>query len=230
MEVRNTKRIVEHIRIDSLNFLFRCLKDLGILIPRQLTIEQYIKLFSNPVSGIACEVDAYNHDHRVNYHCKNIRYSKSMILRALKFWLVYTAKYYIKISSIYNPLINFKSQLEGTLSELRGLIVYIKKELPDSFLFSHRYIEPGNFKDYSDDTPCALLKKKYPIIKKDQPLWIQKGKRDIFFDIHLRDLGISFTVFPNEHPYIPRQKITRVGMTEKGNVYIMMDNGAQKNK
>ena len=58
---------------------------MAIIIPRQLTMEQYIKLFSNPVSGIVCEVDAYNRDHRVKYHCQNIRYSKSMILKALDF-------------------------------------------------------------------------------------------------------------------------------------------------
>lgn len=205
---------------------------MGILIPRQLTIEQYVKLFSNPVSGIACEVDAYNRDHRVKYHCKNIRYSKSMILRALKFWLEYMAKYYAKISRIYNPLINFKYQLEGTLSELRGLIVYIKKELPDSFLFSHRHIDAqwGTKDSKGMVAQHQLLSNKYPMLFKTSSFTGYNDKKELCVFIETI-IGIKFTVFPNEHPYIERQKISRVGMTEKGNVYIMMSkDGAHKKK
>jgi len=189
-------------------------------------MEQYIKLFSNPVSGIACEVDAYNRDHRVKYHCQNIRYSKSMILKALYFWEKQYDRYLELLKKAqFNPL--FDSFDKNKENEILKSIILVHN-LPDSFLFSHRYIQPGHFKDYSDDTPCALIKKKYPIIEKDRPLWIQKGKRDIFFGIHLTYLGIHFTVFPNEHPYIPRQKISRVGMTEKGNVFVIHKNGAQR--
>jgi hypothetical protein len=199
---------------------------MGILIPRQLTIEQYIKLFSNPVSGLVCEVDAYNRDHRVNYHTKNIRYSKSMMLKALDFWFDQLYDYYTKIWHMRKPFIDMSANVFELVKEL-GSRMELVRSCPDTFLFSHRYIQPGNFKDYTDDTPCALLKKKYPnIIKKDQPLWIQKGKRDIFFDIHLRDLGIHFTVFPNEHPYITRDKISKVGKTDRGNVFVL--HGAQK--
>ena len=201
---------------------------LAILIRRQLTIEQYIKLFSNPVSGLVCEVDAYNRDHRVKYHVKNIRYSKSMILRALKFWLEYTAKYYAKISRIYNPLIDIKSQFEDVLSNLRGLIIYIKKQLPDSFLFSHRHIEkmtiPNEMKSHGLQTQGHILAKKYK-----QNIVFQKGTLQPYWNIGT-DIGIEFTVFPCEHPYIPRQKISKVGITDKGNVYILYNAEKKKKK
>jgi hypothetical protein len=223
MEVRNTKRIVEHIRIDSLNFLFRCLKDLGILIPRQLDMEQYIKLFSNPVSGIACEVDAYNHDHRVKYHTKNIRYSKSMILKALYFWEKQYDRYLQLLKKAqFNPL--FKSKYDDYKENEALKLIMMVHNFPDTFLFSHRYIQEMNinhYRSYGGKNPAQtnhLLNKKYNMEFRPQEQTMQHFARI------KTNVGIEFTVFPNEHPYIQKQKITRVGMTDSGNVFVLHGN------
>lgn len=197
---------------------------------RHLSNNQWIQLYSNPVSGIVFNSLPNCMELPARQRLWKIRYSKSMILKALEFWHWYFYNNYLKMKRVYNPLKNYSDIVWRDMDDIAVVYLMIKDEYPDTFLFSHRHIKPGNFKDYIDDTPCALLKKKYPIIKKDQPLWIQEGKRDIFFDIHLRDLGISFTVFPNEHPYIPRQKISRVGMTEKGNVFVMMAKDGARRK
>ena len=68
---------------------------MGILIPRQLTNNQFIKLFSNPVSGIACESSYIERmELPARERLYKIRYSKSMMLGALKFWFDYSEKYY----------------------------------------------------------------------------------------------------------------------------------------
>lgn len=190
-----------------------------ILIPRQLTQQQYIKLFSNPVSGIACEVDAYNRDHRVNYHCQNIRYSKSMMVRALEFWLDYSQKYYNKIKRIYHPLVNNHVQIHNTLMNFQVMIGMVKG-YPDSYLFSHRYIRPVQYKKYSNSLKIQhkLLQDKLGI----KMIKFQEGTLEPYHIMHgYGDFDLEFTVFPNEHPYIPKQKIIKVGMTDRGNVYVL---------
>jgi len=73
-----------------------------------------------------------------------------------------------------------------------------------------------------------ILNKKYPMLfEQCNSYGFQEQTMDIYYRIKT-NVGIEFTVFPNEHPYIPRQKISRVGMTEKGNVYVLHKNGAQK--
>jgi hypothetical protein len=191
---------------------------MGILIPRQLTKEQYIKLFSNPVPAIACEMETITWNQSDSL--KDIRYSKSMMVRALDFWFNQLHSYCMKVWAIPHPLINAVGYIMDELKELGEVLYMVREELPDSFLFSHRYIRPGSFKDFSDDTQCKLLKNKYPMIK-DYPLHYQQTKHDPYFKIDMNTLGIGFTVFPNEHPYIQKQKITKVGMTDKGNVYVL---------
>jgi hypothetical protein len=200
---------------------------LGILIPRQLTQEQYIKLFSNPVSGIACEVDAYNRDHRVKYHCKNIRYSKSMIVKALDFWFDQLHAYFMKVWYIRHPMMDVSQHIIPELKRLGEIMCMIKDHCPDTFLFSHRYISSISIQPTKYSTgmreQSKLLSNKYEDI-----FFFQEGSLQPYKPIKT-NVGIEFTVFPNEHPYITRQKISRVGMTEKGNVFVMMSkDGAQK--
>lgn len=192
---------------------------MGILIPRQLTKEQYVKLFSNPVSGITADFGVLTEAQNWEF-IKNIRYSKSMMVRALDFWFDQLHAYCMKVWAIPHPLINAVSYIMNELKELGHILYMVKEELPDTFLFSHRYIRPGSFKDFSDDTQCKLLKNKYPMIK-DYPLHYQQTKHDPYFKIDINILGIGFTVFPNEHPYIQKQKIVKVGMTKQGNVMII---------
>ena len=199
-------------------------------------MEQYIKLFSNPVSGIACEVDAYNRDHRVKYHCQNIRYSKSMILKALYFWNKQMVNYFNKIRTVYNPLrTGIITQLQDQIIKIMDIREKVSK-FPDTFLFSHRYIQdmsvgmdkPGYKYTKSMNIQSNILNKKYPMLfEQCNSYGFQEQTMDIYYRIKT-NVGIEFTVFPNEHPYIPRQKISRVGMTEKGNVYVLHKNGAQK--
>ena len=193
-----------------------------IKIKRHLLYTQYIKLFSNPISGIACEVDAYNRDQFVIPCCQNIRYSKSMIIKALEFWSDQIFKLYLKMSKLYNPLEPMKDMGEEIMKkyvDIDHLVQYIKT-LPDSFLFSHRYIM-----SYDNDrhTQGMSLQLKILNTKYQQligPLRFQKGKMDPF-TILQTPYGIQFTVFPNEHPYIRRQKIMEVGKTTKGNTFII---------
>src|SRR5687768_13270320 len=116
---------------------------MAIKISRQLTHEQYIKLFSNPVSGIACEVDSYNRDHRVNWCTANIRYSKSMIHAALQFWSNKMFEFYVRITRITNPLEPTKDVGQHICKDIDYIDSAIKlvKSFPDTFLYSHRYIE-----------------------------------------------------------------------------------------
>ena len=190
---------------------------MGILIPRQLTKEQYIKLFSNPVSGIACDFGAVTNMDNINC-LQNIRYSKSMILNALYFWEKQYKEFYKRLErAMFNPLFSYDPYKEDGVLEAIMLV----HNLPDSFLFSHRYIQAGTFKDGADDNQCFLIKKKYPILK-NYPFLFQKTKHEVFFKKYFKQPAtIEFTVFPNEHPYIPRQKISKVGMTDKGNIYIL---------
>ena len=78
----------------------------------KLTPEQYLKLFSNPVSGIACDMNGagtnYDYAHFGRFHLKNIRYSKSMILKALEFWHGSVSKFSERIYKIRNPLVDYK--------------------------------------------------------------------------------------------------------------------------
>ena len=102
----------------------------------------------------------------------------------------------------------------------------IKNECPDTFLFSHRHIQDLDINKYRKANGLSeqnlLLKTKY-----NMQFIHQEGTMQQFARIKT-EVGIEFTVFPCEHPYIPKQKITRVGMTDKGNVYILHKNGARK--
>ncbi|MFI5407016.1 MAG: hypothetical protein ACHQ1D_10960 [Nitrososphaerales archaeon] len=206
----------------------------------ELTLQQVVKLFSNPVPGITCQIDGLMKDIKLihNYNeiinnIQNIRYSKSMILKALKFWHGQMWNYYKKISRINNPLdpntSKFKDQHSPTLSrkvlkQCNDILQTARliSKLPDTFLFSHRHIEIKSKKyNNSMNTQLELLNKKYPYLKVDcKEYGFQENILHPVFKLTM-DVGIEFTVFPCEHPYIKRQKISKVGITEKGNVYII---------
>lgn len=192
-----------------------------IKISRQLTHEQYIKLFSNPISGIACEVDRYNRDHRVKLCCQNIRYSKSMLLGALRFWSDQLFNTYLKITRINNPLCPMEAMGNDIMAKYKFIDSTVKyvETFPDSFLFSHRYIMPYE-KEMTDamSLQLKLLNEKYQ--KLITGFRFQITKMDPFTYLQA-PYGIQFTVFPNEHPYIHRQKIVEVGKTTKGNTFII---------
>ena len=194
---------------------------------KNLTKEQYIKLFSNPVSGIACEfglcspdeIDYVKHIQDTIDSMKNIRYSKSMILRALEFWYDYNFKFYSKIKKIYHPAVNLIQKLELGLDML--IISYkMIKGYSDRYLFSHRYIKSLHISKYNEGLKHQhkLLQDKLGI----KMIEFQEGSlQPYWLSYDYEKFGIEFTVFPNEHPYIPRQKISKVGMTDKGNIYIL---------
>lgn len=200
---------------------------MAIEIHRQLTIEQYVKLFSNPVSGLICTVDSYNRDFRVKYHTKNIRYSKSMLLKALNFWFDQLHSYYLRVYKIRKTsLIDVSEHIVPHMINLRNIMNMVE-DLPSSFLFSHRYIElKSNKYSTSMSTQLILLNTKYPILKEEcKEYGFQEGTLNPCYVI-TTNTGIEFTVFPNEYPYIPKSKITRVGKTDKNNIYVLF--GAQK--
>lgn len=193
-----------------------------IQIKRHLTREQYIKLFSNPISGIACEVDAYDRDHIVKYACMNIRYSKSMLLRALEFWSDRIFKLYLKATRLYNPLEPMKDigeEIMVMVDRLQMVTDYIKR-CPDSYLFSHRYIM-----DFPDIKYTDAIKLQLKLIQEKNKIgarmYMQRRNMDPYFIFNGLPYDLYFTVFPNEHPYIKRQKIVEVGKTQKGNTYVI---------
>ena len=193
-----------------------------IQIKRQLTHEQYIKLFSNPISGIACVVDDYNRDHRVIHCCQNIRYSKSMLLRALEFWFDRIFQLYLKVTRAYNPLEPMKDLGEEIMSKvdvLQFAIDYVKR-CPDSFLFSHRYIMdlPEIKHNNAIELQLKMVQEKH---KLGARMYIQRRNMDPYFIYNGLPYDLYFTVFPNEHPYIKRQKIVEVGKTSKGNTFVI---------
>ena len=211
---------------------------MAIIIPNQrLTREQATKLFSNPVSGIACQYDHrsnYDLAHGVRWALKDIRYSKSMLIRALEFWSDQIFKMYLRMTRITNPLEPTKDGAANIMKEVDYIESTIKmvKEFPDSFLYSHRYIQPHgedmvyrNNKAYENrgnteamSLQLKLLNTKYQ--KFIGNLKFQKQKMDPFTHFGA-PYGIEFTVFPNEHPYIKRAIIAEVGQTSKGNVFII---------
>ncbi len=209
------------------------MKELGISIRRQLNQQQYIKLFSNPVSGIACQIEpnmiSFENEHSFGTkkeelnldYLKNIRYSKSMILKALYFWEKQYNRYLELLKKAqFNPLFKSNNYDPYKENEILKLIMLVHN-LPDTFLFSHRHIQEVKRKDIT----CKLLDKKYKDIIFNNGFRPQQGTFDPFMPV-MSSTGIYFSVFANEHPYIPRQKISRVGMTEKGNVFVLHKNGA----
>lgn len=196
-----------------------------IQIKRHLTKEQYIKVFSNPVSGISCILPDIKCDICREYTfdiIKDIRYSKSMIIRALEFWLDQIFKLYLKVTRAYNPLEPTKDVGQEIMKQyvsMESKIEYVKT-MPDTFLFSHRYIISYDVEKYTDamKLQIKLLDQKYQKLLNFP--FFQKGKMDPF-SVLQAPYGIQFTVFPNEHPYIARQKILEVGKTKKGNTYVI---------
>ncbi len=208
---------------------------MAILIQNhKLTPDQYLKLFSNPVSGIACDMNGagtnYDYAHGGRFYLKNIRYSKSMIVDAIDFWFNYFYNICKKMKRIYNPLINYSEYIWKQVEELTVLWNRVK-QMPDTFLFSHRHIHSIQTKhSKSMDVQLKLLYDKYTdLFQQSRFYGFQEQTLQPFFNFAILNNSIIFSVFPNEHPYIERQKISRVGMTEKGNVYIMMSkDGAHK--
>ena len=210
-------------------------KTVAILIQNhELTPAQYLKLFSNPVSGIACDIfsaveNKGIHDEIVR-NLSKIRYSKSMIYNALNFWFDQYHTYYMKLWHMRTPFIDMSGNILDLLQEL-GSRMELVRNCPDSFLFSHRYIEEmdiNNYRKYSSNNLSItnnLLNKKYKGIIVNNGFRPQKGTLDPFIPV-MSSTGIYFSIFANEHPYITRQKISRVGMTEKGNVFMLMKDGA----
>lgn len=187
-----------------------------IILSQSMKTFQIVKLFSNPVSGITCDLGVVSSNETWDA-IKNIRYSKSMMLGALKFWIEQYCSYYLKLRRIDTAFIKMSYKIDELIQELitREKLV---KSCPDSFLFSHRYIKELSNKDKT----CILLDKKY----KDEISRINNGFRPQAgtLDPHIPIMsttGISFTIFANEHPYIHRQKISKVGMTDRGNIYIL---------
>jgi hypothetical protein len=201
---------------------------MGILIPRQLTKEQYIKLFSNPVSGIACDFGVVTQAENWEF-IKNIRYSKSMILKALNFWFDQYQTYYMKLWHMRTAFVDMSGPVLDLLKEL-GHRMEIVRNCPDSFLFSHRYIKEvdvNEYRKYGTKNLAminTLLNKKYEDIIVNNGFRPQVGTLDPHMPV-MSTTGISFSIFANEHPYIPKQKISKVGMTDKGNVFILHTKG-----
>lgn len=181
------------------------------------------KLFSNPVSGIACYFDPksnYELAHGAQYHINGIKYSKSMLLGALKFWHIQMWNYYQKLKRIQNPLVSNNNYEEVTkqLKELEDIRVFVFG-LPDSFLFSHRYIEIVSNLDYQPlQIQRKLLEQKYPNLG---IIWFEKGTLQPIASKEIPSLGIAFSIFINEYPYIKRAKIAEVGKTSRGNTFII---------
>lgn len=199
-----------------------------IKITRQLTPQQYIKLFSNPISGIACEVDSYNRDHIVKYACRNIRYSKSMLLGALEFWADRLFKVYLKMTRVYNPLEPMKDMgwdIMEKVNKIQEIINYIKT-VPKTWLFSHRYIDELSMYKYTDGIKIQLklVKEKFEL---GMVVMMQYMTMDPFFKYYGLPFDLSFTVFPNEHPYIKREKIVEVGKTNRGNTFVIKENNVK---
>lgn len=192
----------------------------------RLNPKQAVKLWSNPVSGIACGYDGnYALQHGMKFHLERIRYSKSMLLGALNFWFDKYHAYSMKMWHMRTSYISFFDNMLGILQEL-GDIMESVRNMPDTFLFSHRHIEEMDvnlYRKYSGRTLAATnhqLNKKYEDIK-GIGFRAQTRTMDPFCRMESRSTGISFTIFPNEKMYITKQKITNVGITDKGNVYIM---------
>ena len=133
---------------------------LVIQIRKKLTKEQYIKLFSNPVSGIACDMNGAAMNDFMTYCImvnilNNIRYSKSMILKALNFWFDQIHSYYLKIYKIRkNSLIDVSEHIVPYMVELRNIMNMIES-LPNTFLFSHRHIQDLNINKYRNPNGLA---------------------------------------------------------------------------
>lgn len=197
---------------------------MGILVnANKLSDEQLIKLFSNPVSGIACDLGDIPWC-RIDFLGK-IRYSKSMMLGALNFWFDQYHVYWKKLWQKRTNFIDLSVNVLDLLQEL-GSRMEIVRNCPDSFLFSHRYIKEVDINHYRKyggkglaDTN-NLLNKKYKNIIVNNGFRPQRGTMDPFIPV-MSSTGIYFSIFANEHPYIPRQKISKVGMTDKGNTYIL---------
>ena len=208
---------------------------MAIIIPKnKLTREQYIKLFSNPVSGIACDFDKCYPDEIeyaglvqdvVNNDLSKIRYSKSMIYNALDFWYNQYHKYYMKLWRMRKPFVDVSGKIFDILQEL-GTRMELVRNCPDSFLFSHRHIKEldvNHYRKYGGHNLAytnQLLNKKYEDIIVNNGFRPQVGTLDPYMPV-MSSATIGFTIFANEHPYIPRQKINKVGMTEKGNLYVL---------
>ena len=211
---------------------------MGILIPRQLTKKQYIKLFSNPVSGIAADLgDPKPPDYKQVYNTvsilQKIRYSKSMMLDALTFWYErfnlykkHTIDFYKKNTMFVDKYMLKRLQ---TQEDDFNYSIDLVKNSPDSFLFSHGYIRAVDM-TLGITRQKRLLSKKYPHLE----LICQEDSLQLYhmFPSGGRITSFRFTVFPNEHPYIPKQKITKVGMTDRGNVYVLhkKEDGIEKHK
>lgn len=199
---------------------------MGITIPTErMNKSQIIKLFSNPISGITCTFGPHEnigtHFYETNIphrEMENIRYSKSMLLGALRFWSSEFLKFYKKLDKCASNHMFFELITKITLENdnVLDILMFIEK-LPDTFLFSHRYLNPIQPSDYTTGMhrQSNILSKKYNDI-----FLFQQGSLKAY-KLMKTDVGIQFTVFPNEHPYIPKQKISRVGMTDKNNVYII---------
>jgi len=202
---------------------------MGITIPHErLTNTQTIKLFSNPVSGIICKYKLPNATHvlttgRILEDIKGIRYSKSMMINALRFWEDQMWNYYQKIKRIYYPLGPGNMDYSGLREKYDGIKrmrEFISNECPNHFLFSHRYIQ--TFKKDNENTGLKIqkkmLQKKYPILQK---IWFEKMTMQSLSCIRDDLTDIEFTVFLNERPYIQRAKIAEVGETQQGNVFVI---------
>lgn len=200
---------------------------MGIIIPhKRLSKDQTIKLFSNPVPGIICKYQlpnaTYDLTHGILDSIKTIRYSKTMLIGALEFWKQQAYIYYTKIKRIYYPLAPGTMDCSDLLKRVTqiGNLKKFVTECPDSFLFSHRYIQ--TFKKDNENQGLKiqrkLLEKKYKDMGK---IWFQKTTMEPVGCIRDDLTDIEFTIFINERPYLQRSKIAEVGETDKGNVYIV---------
>lgn len=192
---------------------------MAITIPNNLNYNQLIKIFSNPVSGITCDFGVVTKSENWDV-IKNIKYSKSMLLSALYFWERQYNEYQRRLKKAqFNPI--FKNG-EGINDPLFETIMFVQS-LPNTFLFSHHYIKAKNTK-YSDamNIQLKLINETYPVLlNRCKYYGYQTLTMNPYYMIKTKELDISFTVFPNEFPYVKRSKIAEVGKTQKGNTFII---------
>jgi len=208
-----------------------------IIAGSELTKEQHIKLFSNPVSGIATRLEkTKKYDDGARYYLANIRYSKSMVLNALDFWYKQFMSFYDKLRRTcnINPIFDMDFDYEKIRKDNAKIILNVSK-LPNTFLFSHGYIHARDSKENNRamKRQLHLLGEKYPFLAPyiaKNKIGFQERTMEMFFGIQLFNNKLIVAVFPNYHPFIPKDKIKAIGVTKQDNVFAIFDKNGGKKK
>lgn len=197
------------------------------------------KLFSNPVSGIISTIksrpdDVVIKDSWVTTLMKslsNIRYTQSMLLEALEFWRHKYSVYLEKAKRLDDNIFSHhpSKPVSKNLNAIHDMIQRIK-EMGKGFLFSHGCMLTRSPKSEGEIQQLRIIQRKYADHENDRMDYFSyMGKPDSFAYTVIKPepvikIGIGFIqliAFPNEHPYITRRRIKSVGITQKGNVYII---------